>query len=65
MSRFASITGMKLPHGLCIMRFFLFKKRKTLQSTSNCQAGQRRAEKRHKFMEEFLKEFHEEWSGKA
>lgn len=29
------------------------------------QAGQRRAEKRHKFMEEFLKEFYDEWDGKA
>ncbi|XP_022153187.1 uncharacterized protein LOC111020741 [Momordica charantia] len=29
------------------------------------KAGQRRAEKRHKFMEEFLKEFYDEWDGKA
>lgn len=27
------------------------------------QAGQRRAEKRHKFMEEFVKEFYDEWNG--
>jgi uncharacterized protein len=27
------------------------------------QAGKRRAEKRHKFMEEYLKEFYEEWDG--
>lgn len=27
------------------------------------QAGRRRAEKRHKFMEEYLKEFYEEWEG--
>ncbi|KAG7036603.1 ypgQ [Cucurbita argyrosperma subsp. argyrosperma] len=29
------------------------------------KAGQRRAEKRHKFMEEFLKEFYDEWDQKA
>lgn len=29
------------------------------------QAGQRRAEQRHKFMEQFLEEFYEEWDGKA
>jgi len=29
------------------------------------QAGQKRAERRHKFMEEFLKEFYEEWDGRA
>ncbi|KAG5531648.1 hypothetical protein RHGRI_026316 [Rhododendron griersonianum] len=28
-------------------------------------AGQRRAEKRHKFMEDFLKEFYEEWDGRS
>lgn len=27
------------------------------------QAGKRRAEKRHKFMEEFVKEFYDEWNG--
>lgn len=29
------------------------------------QAGRRRAEKRHKFMEEFLNEFYQEWDGSA
>lgn len=29
------------------------------------QAGQKRAERRHKFMEEFLVEFYEEWDGRA
>lgn len=27
------------------------------------QAGKRRAERRHKFMEEFVKEFYDEWNG--
>lgn len=29
------------------------------------QAGKKRAEKRHKFMENFVAEFYEEWSGRA
>ncbi|XP_010261007.1 PREDICTED: uncharacterized protein LOC104599951 isoform X2 [Nelumbo nucifera] len=36
-----------------------------LKDLMKTKAGQRRAEKRHKFMEEFLKEFYEEWDGKA
>lgn len=29
------------------------------------KAGHRRAERRHKFVEHFLKEFYEEWDGRA
>jgi uncharacterized protein len=29
------------------------------------EAGRRRAEKRHEFMEDYLKEFYEEWDGRA
>ncbi|KAK6253066.1 hypothetical protein QUC31_014786 [Theobroma cacao] len=36
-----------------------------LKDLMKTKAGQRRAEKRHKFMEEFLKEFYEEWDGRA
>lgn len=36
-----------------------------LKDLMKTKAGKRRAEKRHKFMEEFLIEFYEEWSGKA
>ncbi|KAK9275397.1 hypothetical protein L1049_022661 [Liquidambar formosana] len=36
-----------------------------LKDLMKTKAGQRRAEKRHKFMEEFLKEFYEEWDVKA
>ncbi|KAK8568441.1 hypothetical protein V6N13_106357 [Hibiscus sabdariffa] len=36
-----------------------------LKDLMKTKAGLRRAEKRHKFMEEFLKEFYEEWDGKA
>lgn len=36
-----------------------------LKDLMKTEAGRRRAEKRHKFMEEFLKEFYEEWDGKA
>lgn len=36
-----------------------------LKDLMKTEAGQRRAEKRHKFMEEFLMEFYEEWDGKA
>ncbi|KAG2707874.1 hypothetical protein I3760_05G166200 [Carya illinoinensis] len=36
-----------------------------LKDLMKTKAGQKRAERRHKFMEEFLKEFHEEWDGKA
>ncbi|CAH1431110.1 unnamed protein product [Lactuca virosa] len=36
-----------------------------LKDLMKTKAGKRRAEKRHKFMEEFLTEFYEEWTGKA
>ncbi|KAJ0674642.1 hypothetical protein HanOQP8_Chr12g0443101 [Helianthus annuus] len=36
-----------------------------LKDLMKTKAGKARAEKRHKFMEEFLKEFYLEWSGKA
>ncbi|CAN8292898.1 unnamed protein product [Cochlearia groenlandica] len=39
----------------------LFKLKKLMKT----EAGRRRAEKRHKFMEEFLDEFYEEWDGRA
>ncbi|KAK7264125.1 hypothetical protein RJT34_31729 [Clitoria ternatea] len=34
-----------------------------LKDMMKTKAGQRRAEKRHKFMEEFVKEFYDEWNG--
>ncbi|XP_077231403.1 metal-dependent phosphohydrolase [Tasmannia lanceolata] len=36
-----------------------------LKDMMKTKAGQRRAEKRHKFMQDFLTEFYEEWDGKA
>ncbi|KAI8538543.1 hypothetical protein RHMOL_Rhmol09G0111800 [Rhododendron molle] len=36
-----------------------------LKDLMKTKAGQRRAEKRHKFMEDFLKEFYEEWDGRS
>ncbi|GLT27297.1 hypothetical protein SLA2020_023050 [Shorea laevis] len=36
-----------------------------LKDLMKTEAGQRRAESRHKFMEDFLKEFYEEWDGRA
>ncbi|KAJ4961345.1 hypothetical protein NE237_021255 [Protea cynaroides] len=36
-----------------------------LKNLMKTEAGKRRAEKRHMFMEEFLKEFYEEWDGRA
>ncbi|PON77733.1 Ribonuclease Y [Parasponia andersonii] len=36
-----------------------------LKDMMKTQAGRSRAERRHKFMEEFLKQFYEEWNGKA
>ncbi|KAF4355977.1 hypothetical protein F8388_025980 [Cannabis sativa] len=35
-----------------------------LKDMMKTKAGRSRAEKRHKFMEEYLKEFYEEWDGK-
>ncbi|XP_026404381.1 uncharacterized protein LOC113299560 [Papaver somniferum] len=36
-----------------------------LKDLMKTKAGQRRAEKRHKFMEEFLTEFYEKWDGRS
>ncbi|CAN6318069.1 unnamed protein product [Urochloa humidicola] len=36
-----------------------------LKDKMKTEAGKRRAEKRHKFMEDFVAEFYEEWSGRA
>ncbi|KAI3849317.1 hypothetical protein MKW92_002903 [Papaver armeniacum] len=36
-----------------------------LKDLMKTKAGRRRAEKRHKFMEEFLTEFYEEWDGRS
>ncbi|XXG60354.1 hypothetical protein AAC387_Pa04g2282 [Persea americana] len=36
-----------------------------LKDLMKTMAGQRRAEKRHKFMQDFLAEFYEEWDGRA
>nr|XP_023897884.1 uncharacterized protein LOC112009784 [Quercus suber] len=36
-----------------------------LKDLMKTKAGKKRAERRHKFMEEFLKEFYEEWDGRA
>ncbi|KAF3451008.1 hypothetical protein FNV43_RR07097 [Rhamnella rubrinervis] len=36
-----------------------------LKDLMKTKAGQSRAEKRHKFTEEFLREFYEEWDGRA
>ncbi|KAL2517216.1 Metal-dependent phosphohydrolase [Abeliophyllum distichum] len=36
-----------------------------LKDLMRTKAGRRRAEKRHKFMAEFLEEFYEEWDGRA
>ncbi|WJX43257.1 hypothetical protein P8452_30386 [Trifolium repens] len=34
-----------------------------LKDMMKTKAGKRRAERRHKFMEEFVKEFYDEWNG--
>ncbi|EER94051.1 hypothetical protein BDA96_01G227900 [Sorghum bicolor] len=36
-----------------------------LKDMMKTEAGKRRAEKRHRFMEDFVAEFYEEWSGRA
>ncbi|PAN46774.1 hypothetical protein PAHAL_9G213700 [Panicum hallii] len=36
-----------------------------LKDMMKTEAGRRRAEKRHRFMEDFVTEFYEEWSGRA
>lgn len=36
-----------------------------LKDMMKTEAGKRRAEKRHKFMEDFVAEFYQEWSGRA
>uniref|UniRef100_A0A0E0EZ56 HD domain-containing protein n=1 Tax=Oryza meridionalis TaxID=40149 RepID=A0A0E0EZ56_9ORYZ len=36
-----------------------------LKDMMKTEAGKKRAEKRHKFMEDFVAEFYEEWSGRA
>ncbi|CAL1374871.1 unnamed protein product [Linum trigynum] len=36
-----------------------------LKDLMKTEAGKRRAEKRHKFMEEYLNQFYEEWDGRA
>ncbi|RWW56704.1 hypothetical protein BHE74_00036558, partial [Ensete ventricosum] len=36
-----------------------------LKDLMKTKAGKNRAEKRHKFMEDFLAEFYEEWSGRS
>ncbi|EEF38623.1 uncharacterized protein YpgQ [Ricinus communis] len=36
-----------------------------LKDLMKTKAGQKRAERRHKFMKDFLKEFYEEWDGQA
>ncbi|KAL3502261.1 hypothetical protein ACH5RR_036710, partial [Cinchona calisaya] len=36
-----------------------------LKDLMKTKAGQRRAERRHKFMKEFVEEFYEEWDGRA
>ncbi|CAL4925537.1 unnamed protein product [Urochloa decumbens] len=36
-----------------------------LKDMMKTEAGKRRADKRHKFMEDFVAEFYEEWSGRA
>jgi HD superfamily phosphodiesterase len=44
---------------------YVLNLRRSLNFSYLFQAGKRRAERRHKFMEEFVKEFYDEWNGSS